>query len=364
MNQEIISNRQGISILVIFMVGSTIVLNPGKEAGADTWIAILLAMLAALPMLLIHTRLMRIFPGKDLFDLQQEAFGKIAGKITSFLFVWFTFHLGTLVLRNFSEFIQTISLQETPQVPILISMGILIIWAAKNGIEVLGRFAVYIIPLLVGAIIVVFLLSIPQMYLKNIRPVLYNGIGPVLNSAASLFAFPFGELALFTMVFDSLKSQDKIFKVYLIGIIMTACILILSYVRNILILGSENYLNMFFPSYFSVGLINIGDFLQRIEAVVGVVFLFGGFIKASVCLYIASKGFAKIFNTGNYSDMTAPIGLLMVCMAGFIFTNTMEMFEWAAEIYKYYVIPFYVILPLITLIVIEIKTRGNSPVPE
>ncbi|MGI6434705.1 MAG: GerAB/ArcD/ProY family transporter [Syntrophomonadaceae bacterium] len=364
MNQEVISNRQGISILVIFMVGSTIILNPGKEAGVDSWIAILLAVLVALPMLLIHTRLMRIFPGKDLFDLQQKAFGKIAGKITSFFFVWFTFHLGTLVLRNFSEFIQLVSLQETPQFPILISMGFLCIWAAKSGIEALGRFAICIIPLVVCAIIVVFLLSIPQMDLKNIRPVLYNGIGPVLNSTASLFAFPFGELALFTMVFDSLKSKDKIFQAYIIGTIMTASILILSYVRNILVIGGESYSSHFFPSYFSISVISIGDFLQRIEAVVGVIFLFGGFIKASVCLYIASKGCAKIFNLGNYSDIAAPIGLLMVCMAGFIYTNTMEMFEWAAEIYKYYVIPFYVILPLITLIVIEIKTRGNSPVPE
>lgn len=357
MSKEVISSKQGVSLLTIFMLEATIVLNPGREAGKDIWIAVFLAALLEFPMLFVHTRLLQIIPGKDLFDIQQEAFGKVIGKVTSFLFIWFAFHLGTLVLRNFSEFIEVVSLQETPQFPISIIMGVLCIWAVKSGIEVLGRWAEFIIPIFILTLIIISFMSIPQMDLKNIRPVLYNGINPVMNGTASLFAFPFAEPVLFTMIFDSIRTKDKIFKIYIIGMALTVGILIVSYVKNILVLGSHNYINLYFPTYYSVSLVNIGDFLERTEALIGVTFLFGGFVKTSICLYIASKGFAKAINIGSYSQFAAPIGLLMICMSIFIYSSTMEMFQWSSEIYKYYVLPFYVILPLIILIAIEIKVR-------
>ncbi|WP_418791998.1 GerAB/ArcD/ProY family transporter [Phosphitispora sp. TUW77] len=335
-------------------------MNPGREAGNDIWIAVILAMLLEFPLLFVHTRLLRITPGKDLYDIQQEAFGKVIGKITSFFFIWFAFHLGTLVLRNFSEFIEVISLQETPQYPILLIMGILCIWVVKSGIEVLGRWASFILPLFILVLFGIVFMSIPLIDLRNIRPVLYNGINPVLAGTASLFAFPFAEPALFTMIFDSLKAKDKILKVYMTAALLTAAVLITSYVKNILVLGSHNYLSLYFPTYFSVSLINISETLERIEALTGVTFLFGGFVKASVCLYIASKGFAKMINIDSYKKLVAPIGLLMICMANLIYSNTLEMFLWASEIYKYYVLPFYVILPLIILIAIKIKIRYKS----
>jgi len=342
------------------MIGAAIILSPGKEAGKDIWIAILFAGLLGLPMIFVHTRLLRIFPGDDLFDIQQKAFGKVIGKVISCFYIWFAFHLGSLVLRNFSEFIQVVSLQETPQFPVLIIMVILCIWAVKSGIEVLGRWAAFFLPLFLFIVIGLTFLSIPDMDLDNIRPVLYDGISPVLNGTASLFAFPFAEPVLFTMVFNSLKAKDKTLKAYIISMLITGGVLITVSVRNILVLGLQNFTIIFFPSYSSASIITIGDYFGRIEALSGTIFFFAEFVKASVSLYIASKGFAKILNFSHYNQLAAPIGLLMVCMATFVYSSTMEMFDWASEIYKYYVLPFYVIIPLITLIVIEIKVRRNK----
>src|SRR5690242_1975848 len=113
MNKEIITAKQGISLVVLFEIGSAIVLSPGSEAKQDVWIVVLLALLFALPMILIYARLLSAFPGKDLFDILHEVLGKIPGKIIALTYVWYAFHLGALVIRNFSEFIQTVSLPET-----------------------------------------------------------------------------------------------------------------------------------------------------------------------------------------------------------------------------------------------------------
>ncbi|MES9144009.1 hypothetical protein ABEP44_12830, partial [Cutibacterium acnes] len=85
--------------------------------------------------------------------------------------------------------------------------------------------------------------------------------------------------------------------------------------------------------------------------------LFAGLIKSSICIYVASIGFARIFKIKNHKSIVAPITLLMMHLACFIYENTMEMFEWASQVYQYHAIPFQVIIPILTLIIAEIRFR-------
>ena len=296
MNKENISNKQGLCILIMFMMGSTIILSPWRSAGKDSWIAIPIAMIMMLPMIIVYARLVSVFPGKNLFDLQQEEFGKVIGKITSFLLVWYSVHLGSLILRNFTEFIQVMNFPETPLYPMAFIVGVLSIWIVKGGIETIGRWAAFMLPLIIILIMAASLLLIPKMDFDNLRPVLENGINPVLEGAASAFAFPFAETFLFTVVFNSLREKNKVFKVYLLGLIISGCFFIMTSMRNIMVLGEKLNSIIYFPSYLVVGVVNVKEFIDRIEVTVGANFVFLGFLKISICLYAACVGLAKIFN--------------------------------------------------------------------
>lgn len=210
MNTEIITGRQGIIIMVSYIIGSAIVLNPGREAKQDIWIAALLALLMALPAILIYARILSIFPGKDLFDILNEVFGKILGKIIAMAFIWYAFHLGALVIRNFSEFIQVVSLPETPQLIIVFFTGFICIWIVNAGIEVIGRWTGFFFPILLFILLILAGLAFTEFDMNNIKPVLYNGIKPVIRSAYSVFSFPFAETVVFMMAFCSLKHKFNI----------------------------------------------------------------------------------------------------------------------------------------------------------
>lgn len=357
MNNEKISSRQGLSILIMFTIGSTLILSPWKEAGKDGWISVLIGMAMIFPMIFIYSRLISIFPGKDLFDLQMELFGKTAGKITSFFLVWYSLHLCSLVNRNISEFMHIMSFPETPLFFLSIVGVVLIIWIVKGGIEVIGRFAAFTIPLALLSIIIVSILLIPKLDTENLRPIMYNGINPVLKGAMSVFGFPFAETFLFTMVFNSLDNPKKTFKIYLLGIYISGLIFIFTSIRNIAALGETLNSILYFPSYIAVSMANIMDFIDRIEVLVGADFILMGFLKCGICMYTACKGFAKIFNIKDYRLLAAPLGLLVSIVTIFIYNSTMEMFEWAIENYIYYVFPFSVMLPVITWIAAEIKVR-------
>lgn len=362
MSKEHITQKQAIVMMIIFTLGSTLVLGAGGSAKNDIWLAILFSMLMDVPMVFIYARILTIYPYKNLYEILEVVFGKVFGKILALPFIWFAFHLGSLVIRNFTEFIVIVSLPGTPQNVIGIFMTVLCIWAVRAGIEVMGRWTAIMLPILIIVILAVTFLFAPILDFSNLKPVLYEGIKPVIDSAFSVFAFPFAETVLFLTILHQLRAKSSPYKVYFWSLLIGGSIILIVSVRTLLSLGVANISILYFPSYASVRLINIGDFLERIEVSVAVVFLIAGFIKISVCLYAASTGIASLLNYQNYRRIVAPIGLSMLIFSAIIYTNTLEMFEWANNIYKYYALPFEVILPLIILISAEIKSRlaGNK----
>jgi spore germination protein KB len=360
MQKELITNKQGIFIMTMFIFGSSILTGAAIEAKQDVWLAIILGLIMSLPMIFIYSKLLILYPGKDLYDILNEVFGKVIGKIISLLYVWYTFHLGTLVIRNFSGFVNVTSFPETPEPILSIVIGLFCIWVIKAGIEVLGRWSAFAFPISIFIIVVTITLSMTNANFINLKPILYDGIKPVLTSSFGFFSFPLAETVVFTIVFNTLKNKDKTFKVFLSSLCIGSIIIMAIAVRNILVLGVPLTTSLYFPSYVAVRTINIGDFIQRFEIVVALIFIFGGFVKISVCLYAASLGLAKILNIDNYRYLVAPVGFLMINLAPIIYESMMEMFDWATKIYPYYSIPFQIILPIIILVVAKIKIKVQS----
>lgn len=358
MQKEQITDKEAICILAMFITGSSLIIGIGGEAKNDAWISGIVGIIMAVPMLLIYSRILSLFPGKDLFDILNIIFGKILSKIISLIYIWYAFHLGALVLRNFGEFMNIVAMPETPMFMQVLCLGGICIVAVRLGIEIIGRTIVYFIPLIFFIIVVVLLLIIPQMHFQYLKPVLGNGIRTILSGSFSTFSFPFAETVIFICIFNSLKTKKSPYKVYFWGLLISGSIITITTIRNIGVIG--NMLDSFyFPSYEVVSMIAIGDFLQRIEVSVSAIFIFGAFIKASICLLAACKGIGKMFNLKDYRTIAIQVGLLMIYFSYTIYDNVMEMRYWAFKIYSYYAFPMEVILPLIIWILAEIKVRNR-----
>lgn len=343
----------------MYIAGSTLIIGAGIEAKKDAWLAILIAAAAAFPVLMAYSRILSRFPGMDLFDILETVFGKVAGKIISVFFIWYAFHLGTLVVRNFGEFIHTVGLPATPMPVPMGFIVILCLWIVREGLEVLGRWADIFIYVIYLIIISTMLLSLPDINPDNLRPVLYKGMQPVIEGALGIFSFPFAETVVFMMVLPSQKPQISAYRVYGQGLLIGMVLMLIVSFRNITVLGPDLMLNVYFPSYVAVRIINIGDFLQRIEITIAVGLLIGGFIKISICLLAACKGLAKLFGREDYRFIVTPIALLMLYMSILIYDNIFEMFDFI-KIWFYYSFPFQVILPLVILVFAEIKSGKNA----
>ena len=362
MQREQITDKEAICLFIIFVLGSSLIIGIGGDADNDAWIAIIVGLIMAIPMLLIFSRILSLYQGKDLFDILNLTFGKVIGKMITILYIWYAFHLGALVLRNFGEFTNIVAMPETPMFVTMLCLGLVCIMAVKLGIEVLGRTTTYFFPVLVFILVLVQLLVIPQLHLHYIKPILGNGLTPVLKGGFSTFSFPFAETVIFMGIFSSLKTKKSPLKVYSWGILIAAIVMIITTIRNIAVLG--NMINSYyFPSYAAVGTIKIGDFVERIEVTVSFVFVFNVFIKTSICLLVACKGFGKVLNLKDYRSIVIQMGLLMIYFSYTVYDNSMEMKNWAIRVYPFYAFPFQVILPIIIWIFAEIKARKIKNAP-
>lgn len=360
MRKETISYTEGFSMLTMFIMGSTLILGTAPEAKRDTWIAIIIATLAAIIIVSMYSKIANTFPSKTIFDIFELLFGKLLGKILTIIYVWYFLHLGSLVIRNFGEFMNTLAMPETPIFVPMMCIGILCIWVSKSGIEVLARTSKVLFITCLIVIIIIQFCTIPILDVSNIKPIVENGWVPIIDGAFSTLSFPYAESIAFMGTLYCIERKNLLYKIYISSVIMAGIIMIVIALRNLFVLGGSVLSSLYFPAYLAVSKINIGDFIQRVEGSVSIVFAAGVFVKISLCLLAASNGIAKLFNLKDYRSVVIQTGLIMSYLAYFVYDSIMEMSYWATKIYKYYAFPFQIIIPLIMLIVLEIKVKRNK----
>lgn len=360
MSKETIPAGQSISIAVLFISGSSLFMGASGESGNSSWIALILAILLAVPLMLVYSRLHVLFPGKDLYDMLIAVFGAVFGRMLSCLYIWYALHLGALVLRNFGEFSKTVALTATPMIAPMLVIGLLCVWVVSAGMEVLGRSSKFLLLFSLMVIVFIELLSVPKYEYHHLKPLLDSGWGPVLRDTAGSFTFPFAEIVIFLGAFNVLPAKGSARRVLLSGTLIAGMIIIVVTLRNLLVLGPDILSSLYFPSYVAVSRINVGDFLTRIEGSSAIIFVTALFIKVSLCLYVTSNGVSKVFKLKSYRSVVLQMGLIMVYLSGFIYKDIMEMQYFAYHIYKVYALPFQVVIPVMLWITAEILSRRKS----
>jgi len=359
MQKEMISMRQAFCIIVLFIGGSSIVMGGSSEAGQDAWISLLLGFLGVIPFILFYARIMRLYPDKDIFEIFETLFGKIIGRVFTVLVSWYALHLGSLVVVNFSEFIEIMAMPETPQLPLMIVMLALTAFLAASGVETLGKWAIVTLPILCLIVVLTVVLALQQMDFSNIQPVLGTEFSKIAAGSLKIFTFPLAETVLFLGLAGSVKRQTNPYKLYFYATAFAVLILLVVMVRNIELLGPALMKIEYFPSYITARIINIGDFLTRIEGSISMNFIMAGITKITVCLIVAAKGIAYLFGISNYRKILIPVSLLMLSISAILYKTAMEMFAFI-EAYQYYALLFQIIIPVIVWLFAEIKIRRQK----
>jgi spore germination protein KB len=349
-----ISRFQLVILMIGFIWGTSIIISPAGTAGHDGWIANSIGVIEALIFAWAFCSLANHFKDKTIIEINDMVYGRILGKIISLLFIWYLFHLSALVLGVFSRFFNTEIYVATPKSVLLIVFMAVCASTVGRGIEVMARCSILLVAFVSLIIINDLFLGIPTMDIKNLLPILDVPMGKLLWAAHSAATLPFGETIAFMMIFTFLNSQKGRYAPTATAILIGGVTLSMLIARNSLVLGPMAAVYEY-QSYIAVQMIDLGDFLSRLEVVVAVFFIFSGFIKMLVILYATVLGLAQLLNLRSYRPIIIPVSILMVIFALTNTTSSIELYEFAEKQFPIYIMPWQLGIPLITLIVAKLR---------
>ncbi len=359
MRKETFTLSQVVFTLVLFLFGSSVVLGVSGEAGQDAWLSVSLAGVMMIPLMLMYARIMRLFPETDFFDILEILFGSILGKIFVLLFTWYAIHLCSLVVRNFTEFLQIVSMPETPQLPMMIALISLTAYLAASGVSALGKWSTVIFPIVMAVVVFTIILALVDLEFSNLQPMFEAKFEKVVTGAYYTLTFPFAETVLFLCLAGAVKKQVSPYKLYSFSIFFGCIVLVLIVLRNVMLLGTPMVGASYFPSYTTARLLHVGDFLTRIEGTITMNFLLAGIVKITVCLLAAAKGMAKLFNITDYRRIMMPVAMLSLALCAIVYKSAMEMFGFLSY-YAIYAIPFQILIPAAVWITAEIREKKQA----
>lgn len=131
--------QQYFIIIVLFELGSAILVGVGMSAGRDAWLAILMGMVIGMVMFTGYYYLSKQFPEMSLTQYLQVLFGKYVGKTLGFCYLLYFLYLATRVLRDFGSLLLSAVFVQTPIIVVNTLMIATIIYVLKLGFEVLVR---------------------------------------------------------------------------------------------------------------------------------------------------------------------------------------------------------------------------------
>lgn len=356
-----ISLRQFTVLVLFYTVGSTILIIPSiltSGAKQDAWISGFIGLGSGAAAIFLYSTLASKFPGKNFSQILEALLGKWLGKMMSLLYFFtFVFLLCLFVLRDIGDFMVSVMMVETPIEVILLTFLVVVIFAVRQGLETISRTAELFLPWILLLFLILVFAVAPQIDFKYAQPVLEFGLKPVMNASISFLTFPFLELIVFLMIIPYVNTQ-KIRKGFLTGTFIGGGSLILISTLSILVIGVGETTDSVYSSYDLAKQINLGGFIQRVEAMMAFLWFTTVFMKLTILTYTVSLGLAQTFELHDYKVLTLPFGLLMYVLSIDLFPNISFMIEFT-ETMQIYVLLYGLVFPVVLIIVTYIR-QGRS----
>ena len=364
MEKAKVSAFQMFVLIVLFEMGSAILLGLGSQVKQDAWIAILFGLGGGVIVFFIYYRLYMYYPDLPLTSYLQKIVGKWLGRFIGFLYIVYFIYIASRVLRDFGELLATTIYNNTPLFIINTLMIVTIIYAMQKGFEVLARvgeifFGIVYLTAILGMLLIIFS---GLIHLGNLKPILENGFKPIIRTfLGETLNFPFGEMIVFTMLLPFLNDKKKVKIVCMGGMILAGINITITTIVNISVLGVEIFHRATFPLLTTIGRIQIADFIERLDVLFMLYLIIGGFFKIAIFFYAAVAGTADIFQIKNQRKLGLPIGIIVLFGSITIAPNIAEFFQEGLVIVPVYLSwPFQIIIPFILLIIAVLRNRKKK----
>ncbi len=321
----------------------------------ESWLPVVFGAVFCIPLVYLYRTLMVMFPDKNLLQVLEEVYGRVAGKVLGASYIWFFLTLSSLNLIDLGNFAKITVMTETPHLVLTLTCVLVAVWAVRNGFKVVARYGSLftVIEFIIVGVSIILLVN--QINFKNFLPIFDQPVMKYVQSTHIISTIPLGELVVFLMVTPCVKlSRRQITKHWFLGVGMGILTMLVVLLRDISILG--NTLHLFaLPGLVTLRLVNLGEALSRMEILFALGLMMLLFFKVAVLSYVSTVAIAQLVGTTAYKSLALVTGILILVYSMTIYPNSVAQAASAREITPAVWTLFEMILPLLTFILAKIR---------
>lgn len=360
-----ITPKQLILLVVISRLVITMTFFPALDSppgNQDVWLSVLLSIPVHLSLSVPVYLLWKRFPNLSLIEYCQTILGK-AGKLIGLLYVLYFLHALSVFLYQWSAFFTTAIMPETPVLFILVFLLPFCAYAVHKGIEVVSRLAEFFSPLVFGGIMISFLLLAKDMDLKVFMPFMEKSFLSILFGAV-VIALRTSEILVLAMLLPYLKTNKaKVKLVFLSTFSIVAFFWIISLVAVLATLGLDLTRILQFAYFAAVRLVNVGNFIERIESIHLSIWLLSGLLRITLYYYVIVIGLSQTFGLKSSKALAIPTLTIILPVSFALQTNIAELNEFLSyKIEPWFNLFFIFLIPSILLLIAVIRNQGVKKV--
>ncbi|NOU85509.1 GerAB/ArcD/ProY family transporter [Paenibacillus sp. LMG 31460] len=298
-HKEQITTTQASLMVSKSMIGTGILILPqglSKEVGTpDGWISVIVSGLLALLAGYIIVKLSQRFPKQTFYQYSQTVAGKLLGRSASIVLTLYYIVCSGYLLRFMGEVIRMYLLDNTPLEVIMIVFLSLAAYLTVGGINPIARLTELFLPVVVFLLLVFIVFSLGGFEIDNIRPVLGDGMLPVLKGIKpSIFSYSGTEIMLILPAF--MIEPRKAVKASLMGIALVIPLYTLVVVIAIATLTVDEVKTVAWPMMSVAKTIELpGGFFERFESLFSVLWVISMYSAFVIYQYAASLGCGQLF---------------------------------------------------------------------
>lgn len=352
----VIHYRQLIYLLFLTILPTALLFLPtliAEQAKQGAWVSILLACLLGITTSFFILMLDKKFPDKNLVEISEILFGKIGRVFVGLLLSWTIVHTNSIILREFAEFMKLAILPRTPIWIFVIIKLIILIYAVHSGLEIIGRMADFITPIILLSILIFLLLIVQNADWLNLLPPFGTGGKGILKGSIVPSTW-FSEIFLASFLLPYIKQKNKKTFSLIFSMLLITGVLLITFTIVTAVIGVELSSRLTIPIFISSSL-GTTLFFEHLDILFVAIWILGATIKIIVFSYFGVICLGQTLKMKNEKFLILPLSLLMGILSISLFENEMHIFHYIRYTFPYHFLLVSLALPAFYLAISFIR---------
>ncbi|MBW4084062.1 GerAB/ArcD/ProY family transporter [Paenibacillus sp. S150] len=272
--------------------------------------------------------LCRRFPKESLFVFSRRLVGRQLGGFFNLLILLVFIVLTGLSARQFGDVATTVLFKKTPVEATIFLMLLICQLSSRRNLIKFSYIHFFYLPLIIGSVLVTILISMKNVDLLNLQPVLTVPTATFWNGAREA-SYLFQSYFVITLLIPFMQKPKQAVHAGALAIFVSGAVYLLIVIASVGLFGAEETKLLIYPTLETARSAAVGEgFLERLDALFIVIWVISVYTTIYTNYYIAACLLQNLFAFED-QRMTSSLLLPVLFIIAMLPANVFQTYSWS-----------------------------------